>query len=58
MGNGSNEEALDVYEPGDGCGESDKVQGSREALAELQVNSSSQDLVALMNTRYSHSCNP
>lgn len=48
-----NEEALDVFEPGDGCGESDKVQGSREALAEMQVNTSSQ-----VNTRYSHSYNP
>lgn len=57
MGNGSNEEALDVFEPGEGCGESDKVQGSREALAEMQVNTSSPDLVALMNTRYSHSYN-
>lgn len=53
-----NEETLDVFEPGDGCGESDKVQGSREALAEMQVNTSSQDLVALMNTRYSHSYIP
>lgn len=52
-GDVDNEEALDVFEPGDGCGESDKVQGSREALAEMQVNTSSQ-----VNTRYSHSYNP
>jgi len=39
VGIGSNEEALHVFEPGDGCGESDKVQGSREALAEMQEES-------------------